>query len=271
MLGAIIGDIVGSRFQFLDYKSKKFTFFEEHCVPTDDTIMTLAVAKALLLGIMAGLFIAIGGMAFEMATAMLGGSTVGKFIGACLFPAGLTLVLTAGSELFTGNCLLIIPLMQKEVKFAAVVKSWIIDALSRGRFSLCSERRVGLLYLEAFALGNNYLFLGKSNGKYSVLVFGADAVLVYSFKAEGALKGAIAPLAADVAVGLVLRIGLLFRFKGQLAVLDLGGYIVAGEARKLCLEKIAISLIQNVGLKGGSLMPEKAFLNAEWLEEWVEE
>lgn len=86
----------------------------------------LPVAKALLLGIMAGLFIAIGGMAFEMATAMLGGSTVGKFIGACLFPAGLTLVLTAGSELFTGNCLLIIPLMQKEVKFAAVVKSWII-------------------------------------------------------------------------------------------------------------------------------------------------
>lgn len=49
MLGAIIGDIVGSRFQFLDYKSKKFTFFEEHCVPTDDTFMTLAVAKALLL------------------------------------------------------------------------------------------------------------------------------------------------------------------------------------------------------------------------------
>lgn len=86
----------------------------------------LPVAKALLLGIMAGLFIAIGGMAFEMATAMLGGSTVGKFIGACLFPAGLTLVLTAGSELFTGNCLLIIPLMQKEVKLSAVVKSWII-------------------------------------------------------------------------------------------------------------------------------------------------
>lgn len=86
----------------------------------------LPVAKALLLGIMAGFFIAIGGMAFEMATAMLGGSTVGKFIGACLFPAGLTLVLTAGSELFTGNCLLIIPLMQKEVKFSAVAKSWII-------------------------------------------------------------------------------------------------------------------------------------------------
>lgn len=49
MLGAIIGDIVGSRFQFVDYKSKKFEFFEEHCVPTDDSFMTLAVAAALVL------------------------------------------------------------------------------------------------------------------------------------------------------------------------------------------------------------------------------
>lgn len=86
----------------------------------------LPVSKMLLLGILAGLFIAVGGTAFEMATAMLGGSAVGKFIGACLFPAGLTLVLVAGSELFTGNCLLIIPLMEKEVKFSAVAKSWVV-------------------------------------------------------------------------------------------------------------------------------------------------
>ena len=86
----------------------------------------LPVAKMLLLGILAGLFIAVGGTAFEMATAMLGGSVVGKFIGACLFPAGLTLVLVAGSELFTGNCLLIIPLMEKEVKLSAVAKSWVV-------------------------------------------------------------------------------------------------------------------------------------------------
>ena len=49
MLGAIIGDIVGSRFQFMDYKSKEFDFFVPHCTPTDDSFMTLAIAKALLL------------------------------------------------------------------------------------------------------------------------------------------------------------------------------------------------------------------------------
>lgn len=49
MLGAIIGDIVGSRFQFMDFKSKEFEFFVPHCTPTDDSFMTLAVAKSLLL------------------------------------------------------------------------------------------------------------------------------------------------------------------------------------------------------------------------------
>ncbi len=86
----------------------------------------LPISKMLLLGILAGFFIAIGGSAFELATAMMGGSMVGKLIGACLFPAGLTLVLVAGSELFTGNCLLVIPLLQKEVRFSAVLKSWVV-------------------------------------------------------------------------------------------------------------------------------------------------
>ena len=48
MLGALIGDIVGSRFEFTEFKGKKFAFFEEHCHPTDDSLMTLAIAKALV-------------------------------------------------------------------------------------------------------------------------------------------------------------------------------------------------------------------------------
>lgn len=47
MTGAIIGDIVGSRFEFDNHKSKDFTIFTPQCFFTDDTVMTLAVAKAL--------------------------------------------------------------------------------------------------------------------------------------------------------------------------------------------------------------------------------
>lgn len=48
MIGAIIGDIVGSRFEWHNIKSKKFNLFDERCEFTDDSVMTLAVAKAIL-------------------------------------------------------------------------------------------------------------------------------------------------------------------------------------------------------------------------------
>lgn len=48
MLGAIIGDIVGSRFEWNNYRGKDFSFFSSDCFPTDDTYMTLAVANAIL-------------------------------------------------------------------------------------------------------------------------------------------------------------------------------------------------------------------------------
>ena len=48
MMGTIIGDIVGSRFEWHNYRHKDFTLFHPKCRPTDDSIMTLAVAKAIL-------------------------------------------------------------------------------------------------------------------------------------------------------------------------------------------------------------------------------
>lgn len=42
-LGAILGDIVGSRFEFHNRKSKEFTMFHHKCRFTDDTVLTLAV------------------------------------------------------------------------------------------------------------------------------------------------------------------------------------------------------------------------------------
>lgn len=48
MLGAIIGDIVGSRFEFNNHRSMEFALFSPSCSATDDSIMTLAVAKALM-------------------------------------------------------------------------------------------------------------------------------------------------------------------------------------------------------------------------------
>ncbi len=48
MLGAIIGDIVGSRFEWHNRKRKRFDLFRDDCRPTDDSTMTLAIAQAIL-------------------------------------------------------------------------------------------------------------------------------------------------------------------------------------------------------------------------------
>ncbi len=48
MIGAIIGDIAGSRFEWDNHRSKDFELFTPKCFATDDSIMSLAVAEALM-------------------------------------------------------------------------------------------------------------------------------------------------------------------------------------------------------------------------------
>ena len=48
ILGAVAGDIIGSRFEWCNYKAKDFELFTDKSSFTDDTIMTIAISKALL-------------------------------------------------------------------------------------------------------------------------------------------------------------------------------------------------------------------------------
>ena len=50
MLGAIIGDIVGSRWEFNPTNDYNFTLFSDKNSFTDDTICTIAVADAIVQG-----------------------------------------------------------------------------------------------------------------------------------------------------------------------------------------------------------------------------
>lgn len=50
MFGAIIGDIVGSVYEWNNIKTKDFPLFREDCHFTDDTVMTIAVADAIMQG-----------------------------------------------------------------------------------------------------------------------------------------------------------------------------------------------------------------------------
>jgi formate/nitrite transporter len=85
----------------------------------------LPVSKMLVLGILAGIFIALAGVAYTVSSATLTGS-IAKLIGACAFPGGLAMVLIAGSELFTGNTIIILPVCCKEAKISGMLKNWVV-------------------------------------------------------------------------------------------------------------------------------------------------
>jgi len=50
LTGAIAGDIIGSRFEFHNHRSVEFDLFNERSHYTDDTVLTLAVADAIITG-----------------------------------------------------------------------------------------------------------------------------------------------------------------------------------------------------------------------------
>jgi len=45
MIGSIIGDIVGSIYEFHNIKTKDFSLFSDRSGYTDDSILTIATAK----------------------------------------------------------------------------------------------------------------------------------------------------------------------------------------------------------------------------------
>lgn len=84
---------------------------------------SLSIGKCLLLGVMAGMFVAFGALGSTVALSSIGGG-LGKLAGACVFPVGLILVVMAGAELFTGNCLMAGPASNGKAKWSKVLKNW---------------------------------------------------------------------------------------------------------------------------------------------------
>lgn len=87
----------------------------------------LPAGKMLVLGMMAGAFIGFGSFVFVLATSAGGDPFQGmmaKLVGAALFPVGLMMVILCGAELFTGNNLMSLALMDKKITAAQMLKNW---------------------------------------------------------------------------------------------------------------------------------------------------
>lgn len=121
-----------------------------------------------VLGILAGAFIACGGVVSAVASHGITNVGVSKFVGGAVFPVGLILVVICGAELFTGNCLMVVPLVGKEVTLKPMIKNWIVVYI----FNFIGSVIVAFLVFESGTFG-------MSSGK-----LGGTVIKVASTKAS---------------------------------------------------------------------------------------
>lgn len=73
--------------------------------------------KTIVLGMVAGAAIALGAAASAVAMYDQTSLSVARTIGGCIFPVGLMLIVLVGGELFTGDCLLIMDVLDHRITF----------------------------------------------------------------------------------------------------------------------------------------------------------
>lgn len=88
------------------------------------------IGKQFLLGILAGAFIALAGAGANVAAAFFYLNQyqdgLARFVASLIFPAGLIMVLLAGSQLFTGNCLIITTVLDKKLRLSKMLTNWVV-------------------------------------------------------------------------------------------------------------------------------------------------
>lgn len=84
--------------------------------------VTHSLRKVLLLGIMAGAFVALGAQASSVA--MHGVQDVGlaRLVAGIVFPIGLMMIFLIGGELFTGDCLVLMGVLDKKLNMKQLIK-----------------------------------------------------------------------------------------------------------------------------------------------------
>ena len=146
-------------------------------------------AKLIILAILAGLFVALGAIAATTVAVAVKPTSLGKFLGAIVFPGGLTMVLIAGSELFTGNCLLIIPFLEKAITAKKMIKSLVLTYI--GNF-------IGSILLAAAVVFSHQV--GLFNNGVAVSVIGTAAAKCSISFTDALIKGILCNFLVCIAV-----------------------------------------------------------------------
>lgn len=122
----------------------------------------LPLAKMILLGVMAGAFIAFGGAASSVAAHGVADVGLARSIAGAIFPVGLMLVVFTGSELFTGNSLMIMAVIDKKITLLKMIRNLVVVYFANF---------VGAIIIDVLVfLSGQFDFSGGGLGAYTIKV-----------------------------------------------------------------------------------------------------
>lgn len=90
----------------------------------------LKLSKMIALGILAGMFIALGAATSNTAVHTIKDIGLARTLAGAIFPVGLMMIVFIGGELFTGNCLMIMAVINKRIKVSQMLRNLCVVFLS---------------------------------------------------------------------------------------------------------------------------------------------
>lgn len=148
----------------------------------------LPLGKMILLGIMAGIFIALGGATSSTAAHNIENVGIARMLAGAVFPIGLMMIVFVGGELFTGNGLMVMDVMDKRITWGQFIRNLIVVYFSN---------LLGALIIDVLViLSGNLNFSDGLLGAYTIKVaVGKLAVTPVSGIASGILCNTMVCLA----------------------------------------------------------------------------
>ena len=134
-----------------------------------------SAGRLFLAAVLAGFFIASGAVAASTASYGLDNTSVARVVSGLLFPFGLIMVSITGAELFTGNCMITISLLEKKASLVGMVRNLVIVYL--GNLVGAVLLAAAIAYSGAFSNGALALYAIRTAANKCALPFGRALVL----------------------------------------------------------------------------------------------
>lgn len=131
--------------------------------------------RLFLAAVLAGFFIASGAAAASTAAYGLDNPSAARVVSGLLFPFGLIMVIITGAELFTGNCLITISLLEKKASLAGMARNLVIVYL--GNFAGAALMAAAAACGGMFSNGDLAQYAIRTAANKCALPFGRAVVL----------------------------------------------------------------------------------------------